>query len=94
VGEKIYKDLQESGIDVIWDDRKASPGVKLKDADLVGIPYQVIIGSRGLKNKEVEFKIRKTGEKSFVPIGEISKKVIESIQREKSELMSQANQYV
>uniref|UniRef100_A0A7V6CDC0 Proline--tRNA ligase n=1 Tax=Thermodesulfobacterium geofontis TaxID=1295609 RepID=A0A7V6CDC0_9BACT len=63
--EKIYKNLSQNW-DVILDDRKERPGVKFKDMDLIGIPLQVILGKSYEKNKELEVKIRKTGERKFV----------------------------
>jgi len=51
--------------EVLYDDRDESPGVKLKDADLLGIPVRVVVSQRGLKKGTVEVKVRKTGEVSF-----------------------------
>lgn len=61
VAEKIYKELNEKGFEVLFDDREESPGVKFKDADLIGIPYRIVIGAKGLLESKVEFKERKTG---------------------------------
>jgi prolyl-tRNA synthetase len=69
--EKLYRYAQNLGVEVLWDDRDLSPGVKLKDMDLIGIPYQLIVGDRGLKNSQVEWKRRKTQEKTFVGIDAI-----------------------
>ena len=63
--ERIYKNLSQNW-DVILDDREERPGVKFKDMDLIGIPLQVILGKSYEKNKELEVKIRKTGERKFV----------------------------
>lgn len=60
--ELIYGTLFQGGIEVLLDDREERAGVKFNDADLIGIPYQVIIGERNLKDGLVEFKERKTGE--------------------------------
>ncbi|MEW6601728.1 MAG: proline--tRNA ligase, partial [Nitrospirota bacterium] len=56
----IYRELKEKGFEVIMDDRDERPGVKFKDADLLGIPCQIVIGKKALKEGLVEFKIRKT----------------------------------
>jgi prolyl-tRNA synthetase len=65
--DEIYKLLTEAGIETILDDRaNVSPGFKFKDADLLGMPIQVIVGEKGLKNNQVEIKIRRTGERSMV----------------------------
>ncbi len=62
IANTIYKTLVEAHIDVLFDDRDERPGVKFKDADLLGIPYQVIVGKKGLKDGVVEFKSRKMKE--------------------------------
>ena len=66
---KIYDQLQEAGIDVLLDDREERLGVKLKDIDLIGIPFKVIIG-KALKEGKVEVKTRQAGEVTLVPVAE------------------------
>jgi len=83
-GESIYSDLKEMGIDVALDDRPERAGFKFKDADLIGYPVQVVIGKKSLENGVVEVKIRKTGEKTEVPLKEVSKYVQSYINKEKS----------
>jgi prolyl-tRNA synthetase len=56
----IYSNLSGEGLEVLMDDRDERPGIKFKDADLIGIPYQIIIGKKGLKEGIVELKSRKT----------------------------------
>ncbi len=70
VAEKIYSELKEAGLDVLIDDRNARPGFKFKDADLIGIPYQVIVG-KGVQNGVVELKERKTGERREIEITDV-----------------------
>lgn len=54
---------------MLFDDRQnISPGFKFKDADLLGMPLQVIVGEKGLKNGEVEMKIRRSGERKLVKV--------------------------
>jgi prolyl-tRNA synthetase len=60
VANKYYKSLQAKGYDVLMDDRDERPGVKFKDADLLGMPVRVVIGKRGLENNEIEVVERKT----------------------------------
>ncbi|MFP4054838.1 MAG: proline--tRNA ligase [Phycisphaerae bacterium] len=60
--ERIYAELKSRGADVLLDDRDARPGVKFKDADLLGIPLRIVVGDRGLKEGKVEIK-RRTDEK-------------------------------
>ncbi len=66
--EKLYEELQAKGVDVLLDDRDERPGVKFNDADLVGIPVRIVIGSKSLAEGNVEFSLRKDGEKELVPL--------------------------
>ncbi|OQY44587.1 MAG: proline--tRNA ligase [Desulfobacteraceae bacterium 4572_87] len=65
---KIYEDLLKMDIDVLLDDRDERAGVKFKDADLLGIPVRITVGSRGLKNGEVEVKLRPEPDSFTVPL--------------------------
>ncbi len=56
--EKIYNDLTQAGLEVLWDERSERPGVKFKDADLLGIPLRLTLGKRGLDAGVVELKYR------------------------------------
>ena len=60
--EALYNEMQAAGIEVIYDDREASPGFKFSDCDLMGIPLRVVISPRSLASGEVEIKIRESGE--------------------------------
>jgi prolyl-tRNA synthetase len=60
--EKIYRDLCGRGLEVLWDDRDENPGVKFKDGDLLGIPFRLVVGPRGLQENKIEIKDRKSGE--------------------------------
>ncbi|RPI03381.1 MAG: proline--tRNA ligase [Ignavibacteriae bacterium] len=67
--EKMYGQLGEMGVEVLYDDRaNITPGFKFKDADLLGMPIQVIVGDKGLKNGQLEIKRRKTGERILVKL--------------------------
>ena len=66
VAARIYAELGSLGIEVLWDDRGAQPGVQFADADLLGIPIRVIIGGRNLKNAQIELKRRDTGEQTLI----------------------------
>lgn len=70
--EEIYAMLRDMGVDVLLDDREERPGVKFKDADLLGAPMQLVVGGKGLARGIVECKDRRSGEK-----GELSAGVIE-----------------
>jgi len=63
----IYDTLKKAGIEVILDDRDERPGVKFKDADLIGYPVRVVIGKKTLDNGQIEVKARKTGEMRMLP---------------------------
>ena len=68
--EAIYEELQKAGIETVLDDRNERPGVKFKDADLIGYPVRVVVGPKTLKNGQLEVKIRKTGEVKMLPLAE------------------------
>ncbi|MGC1453826.1 MAG: proline--tRNA ligase [Nitrospirota bacterium] len=70
VAEELYAALEEMGFEVLMDDRDERAGVKFKDADLIGIPYRIIIGEKNLKEGLVELKERKTGQVEKVKIEE------------------------
>jgi prolyl-tRNA synthetase len=55
---RLEQELEAAGIEVLVDDREERPGVKFKDADLIGIPLRATVGARGLKNGQIEFKLR------------------------------------
>jgi prolyl-tRNA synthetase len=66
----LYSSLEASGLEVLWDDRDERAGVKFNDADLIGAPYQVIVGDKGLAEGLLEVKTRKTGVKTkLAPAG-------------------------
>lgn len=71
MADEIYSAIIDSGLEVIYDDRKASPGFKFADADLVGIPVKVTIGKSYFTNKEIEVKLRNS--KDMKDIKKISK---------------------
>ena len=68
VANRLYDDLIDVGIDVLLDDRDERPGVKFNDAELIGVPYRVTVGPRGLANDVVELADRRSGEKSELQI--------------------------
>ena len=69
--DDVANRLVEMGIEVVVDDRKERPGVKFNDADLMGFPYQVVCGKRGIKNGVVEVKDRATGERTDIALDEV-----------------------
>ena len=77
VADEIYTQLSKAGFDVLFDDRSESPGVKFNDADLIGIPVQIIAGAKNIKNGNIEFKLRSSSDREIVPINSIVDKVKE-----------------
>ncbi|MDP4160684.1 MAG: His/Gly/Thr/Pro-type tRNA ligase C-terminal domain-containing protein, partial [Bacillota bacterium] len=73
--EKLYQELQRLGVEVVLDDRDERAGVKFKDADLVGYPLRVTIGSKTLANGQVELRERKIGETQLVRVEEVAQMV-------------------
>ena len=78
VAEKIYKELLDAGIEAVIDDRNERPGVKFKDADLIGFPYRITVG-KTIADGKVELVTRETGEKVEMSPEEATSKVIEFI---------------
>lgn len=74
--DKLYAGLQKAGLEVLYDDRKESPGVKFNDADLIGVPIRVTVSERSLKESSIEVKLRKEKDKESVPLAEAVEKVI------------------
>jgi prolyl-tRNA synthetase len=66
--DQLYAELTAAGLDMLYDDRDQPAGSKFATADLVGIPYQIILGPRGLKSGEVEIKHRKSGERETLQL--------------------------
>jgi hypothetical protein len=80
-GGQVYDALRASGIEVLLDDRDERPGVKFKDADLIGIPYRVTIGPKGIAEGKAEITRRKTGEARSVDLQKVASAVAESISK-------------
>jgi prolyl-tRNA synthetase len=64
--DRLYGELAGAGVDVFYDDRSERPGVKFNDADLIGFPVRVVVGSRGLADGKVEISLRRDGVKRMV----------------------------
>jgi prolyl-tRNA synthetase len=80
--DRIYTQFSKISVDILYDDRaNITPGFKFKDADLLGMPFQVIVGDKGLKNGQIEIKRRRTGERILVKLedalAEIQKLLVE-----------------
>jgi prolyl-tRNA synthetase len=75
VAEQLYQELAAAGIEVLFDDRDESPGVKFNDADLIGVPIRVTVGKRSLDEGGVELKLREASERSLVPLADALERV-------------------
>ena len=76
--QRIYDELLQNGVEAVIDDREERPGVKFKDADLIGFPYRITVG-KTINEGNVEFVTRQTGEKEVVKPEEAIKRVIEAV---------------
>jgi prolyl-tRNA synthetase len=81
VAERLYGELRERGVDVFYDDREERPGVKFKDADLVGFPVRLVVGARSLAEGKVELSLRRDREKQSVAVDEAVGRAIELLAR-------------
>ena len=82
VAEDLYEDLCSDGAEVLLDDRKERPGVKFKDADLLGIPIRITVG-RGAADGVVEYKMRRDADKTEMTVEESKAQALKTIQEEK-----------
>ena len=82
VAERIYSELGKAGVEVLLDDRKERPGVKFKDADLLGIPVRITVG-RGAADGMIEYKLRRDEDKIELSVEEGIAKAIEIVNNEK-----------
>ncbi|HQE93451.1 MAG TPA: proline--tRNA ligase [Anaerolineae bacterium] len=71
VAERLYVEIQAAGIDVLFDDRDRSPGVKFNDADLIGIPLRLTVAARGLQQQSVELKRRDRQDRELIPLANV-----------------------
>ncbi|MGY0217765.1 proline--tRNA ligase [Endozoicomonadaceae bacterium StTr2] len=77
--EKLYSELKEAGYDVLMDDRKASPGVKFADMELMGIPHRVVLSDRGLKDGMVEYKHRAEADRVDLALADLPAFIKENV---------------
>ncbi len=73
---QLEKALAAAGLDVLVDDRDQRPGVKFKDADLIGVPLRVVVGERGLKDGTIEIKWRNQSEAKHIPAASAAEAII------------------
>jgi len=70
--QRLYRDLAAAGRDVLYDDRDERPGAKFATADLIGIPWQILVGPKGLSEGKVELKRRGGGERELLPLEDVA----------------------
>jgi prolyl-tRNA synthetase len=73
--DNLYEDMQKTGADVLYDNRDLQAGAKLKESDLIGIPYQIIVGKNFTESAKIEFVNRKTGESEDLTIKQLMAKI-------------------
>ncbi len=76
--EQLYERLGNAGFDVLYDDRSGQAGAKFASMDLIGLPWQIVVGPRGLKSNEVEIKERATGKREMVSLDAVVERMIAS----------------
>jgi prolyl-tRNA synthetase len=84
--EKIYKELQAEGVEVLFDDRDARGGVKFKDADLLGIPIRITVGKKTLAEGKVEFKLRTEADRTTLPLETAAQQTAQTVRDMKAKL--------
>ncbi|MCP5149487.1 MAG: proline--tRNA ligase [Ectothiorhodospiraceae bacterium] len=77
--DTLYEQLVEAGLEVLLDDRSVRPGVMFADADLIGIPYRLILGERGLDAGQIELKLRRGGEVETIPLADAARIVADRV---------------
>ncbi|ODA68501.1 Proline--tRNA ligase [Methyloligella halotolerans] len=78
--EKLYRSLQAAGLDILYDDRDDRAGAKFTTMDLIGLPWQIVVGPKGLASGEVELKHRATGEKIAISPDDVTERLRENVE--------------
>ncbi len=86
VAEQLYADLTAAGVEVLYDDRTETAGVKFNDADLIGLPLRAVVSKRSLKNGGMELKLRSQKESRIVPLTEAVQVIQEEVRRGMKEI--------
>lgn len=79
IAEQLYADLQKQGVEVMLDDRNERPGVKFKDADLIGYPVRITVGKKAIEEQIVEYKLRTEADNEIVAVDDVVEKVVSYI---------------
>jgi prolyl-tRNA synthetase len=86
--ERVFSQLQEAGVEVLYDDRDDRAGVKFNDADLLGIPLRLTIGARGVKNGVAELKLRNSDEVRELPLDELVEQIQSVVEAETAAVLA------
>lgn len=79
---KLYAELEATGVEVLYDDTSARPGEKFARMDLIGLPYQIVIGPRGLEKGEAEIKRRANGERQNIPADDTAAHIAAQVKKD------------
>jgi len=82
IADKLYAELKALGVETVYDDRDERPGVKFKDADLVGYPYRLTIGKKALAEGKVELYNRRTRQIDLIAVEDVAKYVQKTVEEE------------
>jgi prolyl-tRNA synthetase len=85
VADRYAAELEEAGVELLFDDRDVRPGVKFKDADLIGIPLQIVIGGKGLQDGQVEIRWRRAAQPERFSVKEGARAVLQMLSAAKEE---------
>ena len=83
LAERVAEELAALGVEVVLDDRDERAGVKFADNDLMGFPYQVVVGKKSATEGNVELKVRATGERTVVAADAVAQMLAEAIKAER-----------
>ncbi len=86
LGERLSRELGAAGVDVLLDDRNARPGVKFADAELIGVPFRITLGPKGLANNEAEFTERRSGDTTNVALDAVVDHAAAAVRQAKAAL--------
>jgi prolyl-tRNA synthetase len=86
IAESLYASLQNAGIEVLYDDRLESPGIKFNDADLIGIPIRLTVAERSIQQGGIELKRRAQTSRRFIPIDEVLNQILKEIEEMEDEI--------
>ena len=84
--DNLYAELHAAGVDVVLDDRGERPGVMFADWELIGVPFRVVVGERGLKDEVVEFQERSELEAQLIPLADITKYIVTTVNAAKNRI--------